>query len=157
MNTCPIATVEASGPRISNMNLCLPTNIYVDPFSESVVERGTLKHPFKNLAVPFLLLQNFINFAELDVKIFIMELSITQIAPGIAYLVHLNKLSIETYTNSIYSKNTSTIKIVDTITDIFSPKSLFTVLNDSSSNLDQILLNPALNPQEISKLNETNK
>lgn len=129
----------------------------MNPFSESSVERGTKTHPFKSLALPFLLFQNFINFIEEDANIFVMELSITRISPGIAYIAHLNNFTLKTYTDSIYSPRASTVEIVDTLTDIFSPKSLFILLNDSSSNLNEILLNPTLSPQEVSFLNQTNK
>ncbi|CAI2375821.1 unnamed protein product [Moneuplotes crassus] len=156
-NTCSPGTVPAEGEVVHDLRFCVPTTFYVNPFSESIVEFGTYDNPHKNLVFPFVLIQNFMAFMNMKVTIYVMEESILSLPPDLAFLVHLDSVEILAYTDAITEPQRVTVEIKETVDNIFSPKSMFTLVSNISSNLPKILENGSLKPEEIIQLQRKNR
>lgn len=85
-----------------------------------------------------------------------MEDAILYIPADIAYFVKLNSVVIETYTDTIYEPNYSTIIIEEDDFIETSPKSKFVLLSDLTSNVGNLVAEPSLAAAEASELSQSN-
>lgn len=129
--------------------------MYVNPFSENLAELGSKDFPFKELSMPLLLVQNYLEFQDVNITIFIIENSIVYIPPDLAYFVNMGSVTITTYAETQHEPEQSIIKILPDNIPSFSPKSKFILLSDLTPKLGTILANPSLTEKQKEEISLT--
>lgn len=128
--------------------------MYVNPFSEDLTELGSNEFPLKDLSVPLLVVQNFMQFLEIDLIIYIVENSEVYIPSDLGYFVNMGSVTITTYSLIPKEADMATIRIVSGYVPSLSPKSKFVLLSDLTPNLVGIASDARISTEERTELEQ---
>lgn len=98
MSECDTDTqIAIDDPQIGNKPVCRSFQYYVNSQSESVVELGTMDHPYKNLGYVFIELLNFHSHSDRNITINVMENTRNEVMLFMNYIVNITEVKIVPY------------------------------------------------------------
>lgn len=125
--------MEITDPQLSSIPLCRSFNYFVNPLSQSTVELGTQKHPYKELDSAFVEVVNFHSHSEREVYVYVMEGS-TVYMNSPTYIVNTTLVHVESYSEIIDIAGMAKIVGVQTDLKVIPPSttSKFNILSKNS-------------------------
>lgn len=142
------------GEQFHNLQFCIPSVIYVNPFSESLIELGTKENPFKEISTAVLVMQNFMNSGPEEIVIKIMEKSILSVSPDVLYFVKHGLISIQTYTDTDYEPRSATVIFEEGITPSKGSRSHSVILSNFTFSLEELISKSGLSDSEIIEISK---
>ena len=134
--------------------ICRNNEIYVDIYSKSIVELGTLAHPYRSIKAAFLELLNYHSNQDKSVAIYLKENQRHYLEEN-NYILNITNVTITTYTDQLVV--TSKAKIIPTLIPqlVHSKRTAFGLLNDTDLRLDATILEGGYTESELLQLNRT--
>ena len=135
---CDTSTqIQINDTRMHNVPLWRSLTYYLNPLSTSLVELGTLKHPYKHFSSILVELVHFhSNEDNRNIKIMVMEKSISYWLISETYISNITSVSISTYSEVNITPEKANIEGIDKIdkkVDAGYP-TLFSILSNYSTS-----------------------
>ena len=92
--------VQITDTQLRSIPLCRSLNYYLDPTSTSVVELGTIEHPYKEFESVLVELMNFHTHNNRVINLYIMEETISYWLQSNSYISNITMLNVQTYSNT---------------------------------------------------------
>ena len=132
-----------------NKPVCRHFNYYVNPESTKIIELGTKAHPFKNIALPFVEILNYLSHSDRNITIFVKENTNNLLLWESNYIINITMVTVETYTESGNSTpNYATLLIKDAGVTKLTSKTVFNILKDTDLRLNSILKTDQISVEE---------
>ena len=103
VSECASNEVFIQDPQLRNFKLCRPTDYYVDPDSSEIIELGTKKYPYKNIALVFIEILNFHSNSNRSISIFLKEFTTSYVMQAKNYIINMTSVSIDSYSVGLNS------------------------------------------------------
>ena len=132
--------------------ICRNNEIYVDVYSQSPIELGTLANPYKSIKAAFVELLNYHSNQDKSVAIYLKEHQRHYLEEN-NYILNITNVTITTYTDQLFI--TSKAKIIQTLTpqSVHSKRTSFHLLNETDLRLNETILEGGYTESEVLQLN----
>ena len=113
---------------------------YVDPSSSSLVELGSYSYPYKSIGLVFVELMNYHAHSNRTINVFLREGTINELQIAKNYIINTTLVNFKSYsTLSTSIPQKAILMMKDTNVTMFSPLTLFNILNNTFLNIDTVI------------------
>ena len=126
--------------QLGNNPVCKNLTYYVDSTSNSTIELGTKRFPFKNFGLVFVELANYHLHTNRTINIYLKENSINELKIANNYIINTTLVNIQSYSSSNSSKpQKAIIMMKDGNTTLLSPFTQFNIIKNTDLRLDSAI------------------
>ena len=125
--------------------ICRDFEYYVNPDSDSIVELGTIDHPYKKISYAFVEILNYHSHTDRNLTIYLMEYTRNELPVGTGNIVNITNVDIRPYTLRSDDPDKATIVGIDETEIVADPSTSFSIIksyelrvNDMITNYDSI-------------------
>ena len=128
----------------SKVNFKMPIwrdfDYYVDSSSISLVELGTYSYPYKSIGLVFVELMNYHSHSNRTINVYLKEGTTNELQIAKNYIINTTLVNFKSYSTSSTSTSQKAILMMkDTNVTMFSPLTLFNILNSTSLNFNAVI------------------
>ena len=97
VDQCEDDEVYIESEYVHDLKVCRNLDYYVNPVSESVLELGTSKHPYKSLHVLFRDLFNFVEGVEIPVVVHLLQSETLELTHNDLFIYNIQNITFRPY------------------------------------------------------------
>ena len=136
-NWSPDTQILINDTQFENKPICRNFDYFVDSSSNSTIELGTKKFPYKSLGLVFVELANYHSHSNRTINIFMKESTINEILVSKNYIINTTQIKFRSYSSSSSSiPQKTTLMMRDKNVTLFSSLTLFNIMKNSDLRLD---------------------
>ena len=121
----------------------------MNPDSDSIVELGTIDHPYKQLSYAFVEILNYHSHSDYNLTLYIMEDTTSILGFKQGNIINITNVHITSYSLTLSEPGKATIVAIDEHDIVPSPSTLFNVMKTFELRMDeQVTNNMAITEQE---------
>ena len=119
----------------------------MNPDSDSIIELGTIEHPYKQISYAFIELLNYHSHTDRNITIYVMEYTRNELSVEVGNIINITNVDIKPYTLRSAYPGKATIVGRDE-TDISSnPSTSFSIMKTYEARFDDMVTNKADIPE----------
>ena len=113
----------------------------MNPESDSIVELGTIDHPYKSIAYPFVEVLNYHAHTDRNLTIYLMENTRNELRIGTGHIVNISHVEINSYTLDSRDPEKATVVGMEEADIVANPTTSFSILKSYEHRFDEIITN----------------
>ena len=134
VDQCEDDEVYIESEYVHDLKVCRNLDYYVNPVSESVLELGTSKHPYKSLHVLFRDLFNFVEGVEIPVVVHLLQSETLELTHNDLFIYNIQNITFRPYVlNDVGATFDEDLTIKSKILKKYSGKLVFKYLSSHRS------------------------
>ena len=141
--------IAINDTQFDNRLICRNFEYYVNPDSDSIVELGTIDHPYKQLSYAFVEILNYHSHSDYNLTLYIMEDTTSILGFKQGNIINITNVHITSYSLTSSEPGKATIVAIDEHDIVPSPSTLFNVMKTFELRMDeQVTNNMVITEQE---------
>jgi hypothetical protein len=145
---CIFPKIQISDSQFSIPSIWRGNSLYVDTESSSFLELGTKKYPYKSLKSAMSEVLNHHSNQNKTLSVYLKENTTVYLEDGTNFLINITSVQFMTYSNTSSSSTQATIVGTRIEQSGDSPKSVFSILQDTSLKLNETIASSTLSSSE---------
>ena len=94
----PTTQVAINDTQFDNRPFCRDFEYYVNPDSNSIIELGTINHPYKQITYAMIEILNYHSHTLRNITVYLMEYTRNELAIETAKIINITNINIKPYT-----------------------------------------------------------
>ena len=123
----------------------------MNPDSDSIIELGTIEHPYKQISYAFIELLNYHSHTDRNITIYVMEYTRNELSVGVGSIINITHVVITPYTLRSVDPDKAIIVGRDEAEILATPSTSFSIMKSYEYRFDEKVSNRV----EISDLEKT--
>ena len=133
--------IAINDTQFDNRPICRDFEYYVNPDSDSIIELGTIDHPYKKISYAFVEILNYHSHTDRNLTVYVMEYTRNELPIGTANVVNITNIDIRPYTNRSVDADKATIVGVDEANIVADPSTSFSIIKSYELRIDEMITN----------------
>lgn len=117
-----------------------------------MIELGTKKYPYKNVALPFVEILNFHSHSNRSVNIYLKEYSVNYINQKRNYIINMTKVNIESYSTIVSTPSSASLYGVDKTLNVWSAGTITNLLVNDTLKFSSKITQSGMSTYEVQAL-----
>ena len=127
---------------------CRNFEYYVNSDSDSIIELGTIDHPYKQISYAFIEILNYHSHSDRNLTIYLMEYTRNEMTIGLGNVINITNVDIKPYTLRSVDPDKATIVGIDGTDIVASPSTSFSIMKSYETRFDEVVTTNADIPEE---------
>ena len=133
--------IAINDTQFDNRPICRDFEYYINPDSDSIIELGTIDHPYKKISYAFVEILNYHSHTDRNLTVYLMEYTRNELPIGTANVVNITNIDIRPYTNRSVDADKATIVGVDEAVIVADPSTSFSIIKSYELRIDEMITN----------------
>ena len=137
----PTTQVAINDAQFGNRPFCRDFEYYVNPDSDSIIELGTVNHPYKQITYAMIEILNYHSHTVRNLTIYLMEYTRNELAIGTGKIINITNIDIKPYTLRSVNADKATIVGIDEANIATSQNTFFSIMKSYEQRFDDMVTN----------------
>ena len=139
---CDTSTqIAINDTQLGNMPICRDFEYYVDPGSDSIIELGTVEHPYKHILYALVEVLNYHSHSDRNLTIYLMEYTKNELTESASNIINITSVEIRPYTSRSSDPDKAYLIGKDTADIVSNPSTSFSILKSYELRFDDMVTN----------------
>ena len=152
VTACNYPKISINDSQFSVENVWRSPNFYVNPSSTSILEIGSIEHPYKSMKPLMSEILNHHSNQDKEISIYIKENTNMYLEDETNYIINITKVSLTSYSDSGSDPIMATLYPTKTVQSGENKKTAFSILQNTDLDLDKVIAESDMTVAEIGRI-----
>ena len=139
---CDASTqIAINDTQFDNIQICRNFDYYVNPDSDSIVELGTINHPYKHISYAFVEVLNYHSHSDRNLTINLMEYTRNELTVGAGHFINVTNIEIRPYILRTVDPDKAYLIGKNSADIVSDPSTSFSILKSYELRFDKMVTN----------------